>query len=140
MNERGEDIGGRNMCVWTRRGIAVVLILLGAVIAPETATAQNTGFAGVVKDSSGGVLPGVSVEASSPALIEKVRTTTTDAQGLYQIVDIRPGVYTLTFSLPGFSTMRREGLQLSAAFTATVNVDMNVGSVNETVTVSGESP
>jgi hypothetical protein len=122
------------------RAIPIVLSLLGVVGASEVASAQNTGFAGVVKDSSGAVLPGVSVEASSPALIEKVRTTTTDAQGLFQIVDVRPGIYTLTFTLPGFTTVRREGLQLSAAFTATVNVDMNVGSVNETVTVSGESP
>jgi Carboxypeptidase regulatory-like domain len=120
--------------------LTLVLATVGALILADTANAQNTGFAGLVRDSSGAVLPGVTVEASSPALIEKTRTTVTDGQGLYQIIDVRPGVYTLTFSLPGFATVKRDGLQLSAAFTATVNVEMSVGSVNETITVSGEAP
>ena len=94
----------------------------------------------MVRDTSGAVMPGVTVEASSPALIEKVRSVTTDTQGQYKIVDLRPGTYTVTFTLPGFSVVRREGIELSAAFTATVNADMRVGALEETVTVSGQSP
>src|SRR5207249_1291734 len=94
-------------------------------------------IAGVVRDASGAVVPGVSVEAASPALIERVRTVTTDGQGLYRIVDLRPGVYTVTFSLPGFNTVKREGLELTTGFTATVNAEIKVGTVSETVTVTG---
>ncbi|HEY6507854.1 MAG TPA: carboxypeptidase-like regulatory domain-containing protein, partial [Vicinamibacterales bacterium] len=97
-------------------------------------------IAGEVKDATGAVLPGVTVEAASPALIEKIRTVVTDASGRYQIVDLRPGVYTVTFQLPGFSTVRREGLELNTGFTATVDADMRVGGVEETITVSGASP
>jgi hypothetical protein len=93
-----------------------------------------------VRDTSGAVLPGVTVEASSPALIEKVRTGVTDGQGLYKIIDLRPGVYTVTFAVQGFNTVRREGIELVAAFTATVNAEMQVGSVAETITVSGAAP
>ncbi len=89
---------------------------------------------------SGAVLPGVTVEAASPALIEKVRTAVTDGQGLYRIVDLRPGAYTVTFTLPGFSTLKRDGLELTAGFTATVNADLKVGELAETITVSGETP
>jgi hypothetical protein len=108
----------------------------------SSAIAQVTGsgIAGVARDTSGGVLPGVSVEISSPALIEQVRTAVTDGQGAYQFVDIRPGVYIVTFTLPGFSTFRREGLELSAGFTATVNAEMRVGALEETITVSGQAP
>jgi hypothetical protein len=97
-------------------------------------------IAGVVKDSSGGVLPGVTVEAASPALIERSRSVVTDDQGLYRIVDLRPGIYTVTFSLPGFSTFRREELELTASFTATVNADLRVGALEESITVSGLAP
>jgi hypothetical protein len=109
---------------------------------PAAALAQGaTGtIAGAVRDTSGAVMPGVTVEASSPALIEKVRTVVTDDQGLYKIIDLRPGTYTVTFTLPGFNTVRREGFELSASFTATVDAEMRVGSVEETVTVSGQSP
>jgi hypothetical protein len=86
------------------------------------------------------VLPGVTVEASSPALIDKVRTAVTDGQGLYRIVDLRPGIYVVTFSLPGFNTLRREGLELTTGFTAAVNAELNVGALEETITVSGEAP
>ena len=86
------------------------------------------------------MLPGVTVEAASPALIEKVRTAVTDGQGRYNIVDLRPGIYTVTFTLPGFSTFKREGIELSAGFTATVNAEMKVGALEETVTVTGASP
>jgi hypothetical protein len=107
---------------------------------PAIALAQASGIAGVVRDTSGAVLPGVTVEASSPALIEKVRSVTTDAQGRYNIVDLRPGVYTVTFTLTGFSTIRREGIDLPATFTATINADMRVGALEETITVTGDAP
>ena len=93
-----------------------------------------------MKDSSGAVLPGVTVEASSPALIEKTRTVATDTQGRYNIVDLRPGTYSVVFTLTGFTTVRRDDVQLSAAFTANINVDLKVGSIEETITVSGETP
>ena len=86
------------------------------------------------------MLPGVTVEASSPALIEKVRSAVTDAAGRYAIVDLRPGTYAVTFSLPGFATVRREGIVLEGAFTAQVNAELRVGALEETVTVSGQTP
>jgi hypothetical protein len=104
------------------------------------AQGQSGAIAGLVRDSSGAVLPGVTVEASSPALIEKVRTVTSDGQGRYQIVDLRPGTYVVTFTVPGFSTVKREGIELTSGFTATVNADLRVGAVEETVTVTGEAP
>src|SRR5437899_11964456 len=109
---------------------------------PATAWPQaETGtIAGVARDMSGAVMPGVTVEAASPALIERVRSVTTDNQGLYRIVDLRPGSYTVTFTLPGFGTFRREGIELTTGFTATVNAELKVGTVEETVTVTGESP
>src|SRR5207249_9944727 len=88
----------------------------------------------------GAVLPGVSVEASSPALIEKTRTVVSDGTGQYRIVDLRPGIYTVTFTLTGFSTVKREGIELIGSFVATVNADMRVGGLAETITVTGESP
>jgi len=115
-------------------------IILSLVLAPAAAVAQITGIAGVVRDTSGAVIPGVTVEAASPALIEKVRTAITDSQGVYQIVDLRPGVYKVTFSLSGFSTVVREGIELAGSFTATVNAELRVGAVEETITVSGVSP
>src|SRR5712692_9933289 len=107
---------------------------------PAIALAQATGLAGVVKDATGGVLPGVTVEAASPALIEKVRTATTDEQGQYKVIDLRPGQYVITFSLTGFATVVRQGIDLPAGFTATVNAELRVGAVEETITVSGSSP
>ena len=95
---------------------------------------------GEAKDATGAVLPGVTVEAASPALIEKARTAITDDRGRYFIGELRPGVYTVTFTLPGFSSVRREGLELSTGFTAPVNAEMRVGGVEETITVSGSSP
>jgi hypothetical protein len=110
------------------------------ILLPVASFAQNGAIAGVVRDTTGAVLPGVTVEASSPALIEKARTVITDEQGLYHIVDLRPGIYSVTFTLTGFSTVRRDGIELSAAFTATVNADLRVGALEETVTVSGATP
>jgi hypothetical protein len=94
----------------------------------------------VVKDAQGAVLPGVTVEATSPALIEKVRSVITDGTGQYQIVDLRPGTYSVSFMLTGFNVVKRDGIEIAGAFAATVNVDLTVGSLNETITVTGESP
>jgi carboxypeptidase family protein len=102
--------------------------------------AGQAAITGVVKDASGGVLPGVTVEAASPALIEKVRSVVSDDTGQYRIVDLRPGTYSVTFTLPGFSTVKRDGIELTGTFVATVNGDLKVGALEETVTVTGETP
>jgi hypothetical protein len=117
---------------------ASVLLGLFALV-PSTALAQAS-ITGTVKDTSGAVLPGVTVEASSPDLIEKVRTSVTDGSGQFRIVDLRAGRYTVTFTLTGFSTVRREDVALEGSFTATVNAELRVGTLEETITVSGESP
>jgi hypothetical protein len=120
--------------------------IVGAVaafilIAPAFALAQGTsGIAGVVHDASGAVLPGVTVEAASPALIEKVRTVTSDSAGEYKIVDLPGGTYTVTFSLTGFSTVKRDAIVLTANFTVNVTADMKVGALEETITVSSQAP
>jgi len=119
-------------------GLAALVCVL---FIPSLAAAQQTSaIAGVVRDSSGAVLPGVTVEAASPALIERVRTVVTDDQGRYNIVDLRPGTYAVTFTLAGFNTVKREGVVLTSGFTAAVNADLPVGALQETVTVSGETP
>jgi hypothetical protein len=112
------------------------------MLVPTVSPAQGvpSSIAGVVKDTSGAILPGVTVEAASPALIEKVRTVVTDSKGEYKIIDLRPGLYTVTFTLPGFSTAKREGVDLPSNFTATVNAELRVGDLQETVTVSGAAP
>src|SRR5262249_33201503 len=117
-----------------------VAVLTCVLLVPARAWAQGGGIAGVVRDTTGAVLPGVTVEASSPALIEKVRSGTSDNDGQYTIVDLRPGVYTVTFTLTGFSIVKREGVELSANFTATVNAELRVGALEETITVSGQTP
>ena len=122
-----------------RRLALVAAIAIAAVLIPSAVFAQ-AGVAGVVRDSSGAVLPGVTVEAASPALIEKVRSVVTDTTGQFRIVDLRPGTYTVAFTLPGFSTFRREGIELSGTFVATVNADLRVGALEETITVTGETP
>lgn len=112
-----------------------------AMLAPCGAFAQQAGgIAGIVRDESGGVLPGVTVEAASPVLIEKVRTAVSDGEGRYSITDLRPGTFTVTFSLAGFNTFIRDGVGLTAGFTASVNADMKVGALAETITVSGAAP
>lgn len=118
----------------------VLLVATAALFVAAPVAAQSSGIAGVVRDSGGGVLPGVTVEAASPALIERVRSAITDSQGRYNILDLRPGTYSVTFTLPGFSTVRRTEIELPAAFTANVNVDLKVGALEETITVTGESP
>jgi hypothetical protein len=118
---------------------AAFVVLGVLLLLPATVFAQAS-ITGIVKDASGGVLPGVTVEASSPDLIEKVRTASSDESGRYRIVDLRTGTYTLTFSLTGFSPLRRDGIVLTGTFTATVDAELRVGSLQETVTVTGESP
>jgi len=122
-----------------RRAVPLAVAAAFALLLPTIAHAQSA-IAGVVKDASGAVLPGVTVEASSDVLIEKTRAVETDGSGQYKIVDLRPGTYIVTFSLSGFSTFRREGLELPTNFTATINADLKVGSLEESITVSGASP
>ena len=120
--------------------IGLIILAFICLVPRPVAAQQTSAIAGVVRDTSGAVLPGVTVEAASPVLIEKVRTVVTDDQGRYNIVDLRPGVYRVTFTLPGFNTLAREGVELSSGFTAAVNAEMPVGALQETVTVSGASP
>jgi len=110
---------------------------------PAAATAQGTSSAtisGVVRDVSGGVLPGVTVEASSPALIERVRAAVTDERGEYRLTELRPGAYVVTFTLPGFATLKRDGLELRTNFTAQIDAELTVSQLQETITVSGATP
>ena len=122
------------------RSVPRIVVLLACVwMVPSLARAQAV-IAGTVKDASGAVLPGVTVEAASPELIEKVRTAVSDGTGQYRIVNLLPGTYSVTFTLTGFSALKREGIELAGSFTAAVNADLRVGTVEETVTVSGASP
>ena len=116
-----------------------ILVVLSLVVFPSAAFAQAS-IVGTARDASGAVLPGVTVEASSPALIEKTRSVTTNGVGQYSIQDLRPGTYSVTFTLPGFTTVKRDGIELTGSFIATVNADLRVGGVQETVTVTGEAP
>src|SRR4051812_42032544 len=108
-------------------------------VMPSVASAQSA-IGGTVKDATGAVLPGVTVEAASPVLIEKTKTVVSDAEGNYKIVDLRPGAYVVTFSLEGFSTIKREGLELPSNFTMTVNAELKIGALQEALTVTGSSP
>ncbi|HKB14367.1 MAG TPA: carboxypeptidase regulatory-like domain-containing protein [Vicinamibacterales bacterium] len=119
--------------------IAILAAVLVGIFLPSAASAQSA-MTGLVRDTSGGVLPGVAVEASSPALIEKTRTVYTDAQGRYTVVDLRPGLYKVTFTLQGFSSFVQDRIELPSNFTATINAEMRVGALEESVTVSGASP
>jgi hypothetical protein len=123
------------------RFVSVCLGLMALLMLPGSSEAQGTAaISGTVKDASGGVLPGVTVEASSPALIEKVRTVVSDESGQYKIISLPPGVYAVTFTITGFSAVRREGIELTTGFTATINADLRVGGLEETITVSGDTP
>src|SRR5439155_14176663 len=121
------------------RPIKVLSFIGACLLLPVTAAAQSS-IGGRVADATGAVLPGVTVEAASPALIEGTRVGVSDGNGQYQIVDLRPGTYKVTYSLPGFGSQMREGLLLPADFAMTVNVVMSVGSISENVTVTGASP
>src|SRR5919197_126947 len=121
----------------------IVAALLSLLSVPPGVLAQGTGgaaIAGTARDSSGGVLPGVTVQVSSPALIEKTRAAVTDSNGEYKIIELRPGTYSVTFALDGFNTLKRDGVELAPNFTATINGELTVGAVQETVTVSGSAP
>jgi hypothetical protein len=123
--------------------VSRVIVVLLALALPAVALAQGTStaaIAGVVKDPSGGILPGVTVEATSPALIEKVRSAVTNERGEYRLPELPPGAYTVTFTLPGFATLKREGLELRTNFTAQVDADLTVSNLQETITVSGATP
>ena len=125
-----------------RSFVRVGVVLLGVALAmPLPVSAQQaSGIAGGVSDDTGGVLPGVTVEAASPALIEQIRTVFTDGEGRYNVTALPPGTYTVTFTLPGFSTIIREGVELTAGFTANISAEMQVGGIEETITVTGASP
>src|SRR4051812_2110140 len=117
----------------------LIAVLVSAALFPSLASAQGA-IAGVVTDTSGAVLPGVTVEVASPVLIERVRSAITDGTGQYQVVNLPPGAYTVTFMLAGFNALKREGIELAGNFTATVNGNLRVGELSETVTVTGEAP
>ena len=121
------------------RVLMQTVVVLALMLMPTVVFAQAS-ITGTVKDASGAVLPGVTVEAASDVLIERARTATTDATGQYRIVDLRAGTYTVTFSLVGFNTLKRDGVELTGTFVATINADLKVGAIEETVTVSAESP
>ena len=114
--------------------------VLAAVLPYPVAVFAQASITGVVKDASGAVLPGVTVEAASPVLIEKVRSVVTDGAGRYQVVDLRPGAYTVTFTLPGFNTFKRDGIELTGSVVASVDAELRVGALEETITVTGEAP
>ena len=119
---------------------ALKAVFVGAIVLlPSLATAQGT-LTGTVRDQSGAALPGVTVEAASPALIEKARTAITDGAGQYRIPGLNTGTYSLTFRLSGFNVARREGIELSGTTTLTIPIELQVGNLQETVTVTGETP
>ncbi|HUQ72920.1 MAG TPA: carboxypeptidase-like regulatory domain-containing protein, partial [Planctomycetaceae bacterium] len=126
------------------RKLCAAVAMLLALVLPSMAAAQGAlargALTGTVRDASGAVLPGVTVEAASPALIEKVRSAVTDGAGVYRIVNLDPGTYSLTFTIAGFSQVKREDIQLSGSATLTIPAEMRVGSLTETVVVTGESP
>jgi carboxypeptidase family protein len=117
-----------------------IVLAVGCVGLLPAAVFGQGAIGGVVRDSSGGVLPGVTVEATSPALIERVRTAVTDNNGQYLIVDLRPGVYSVAFTLTGFTTLKREGLELSTGVTLPINAELKVGAIEETVIVTSQTP
>jgi Carboxypeptidase regulatory-like domain len=122
-----------------RIALSLFCLVIAVGLMPSLAYAQAT-LAGVARDASGAILPGVTVEASSPALIERTRSAVTDGNGQYQIVDLRPGTYSLKFTLPGFTTVEREGVAVTGGGVISINVEMRVGALQETIIVTGETP
>src|SRR5687767_4409494 len=121
------------------RRLLGLCVLACGVLLPSLAHSQTT-LAGVVRDTSGAILPGVTVEVAGPALIEKVRSGVSDGSGLYRIPDLPPGTYSVTFSLTGFTRVVREGVTLAGSGVTTINADLRVGALQETITVTGETP
>jgi hypothetical protein len=121
------------------RQIATIALIAAAVLVPSAVHAQAT-LAGSVRDSSGAALPGVTVEAASDVLIEKVRTAVTDNTGQFRIIDLRPGTYTVTFTLSGFAPIRRENVTLSGVGVRTIDAELKVGAITDTIVVTGETP
>src|SRR5688572_29397832 len=129
---------------WGRMGggpftVRTLALLACIALVPALAHAQSS-VAGTIRDASGAVLPGVTVEAASPVLIEKVRSNVSDGSGQYRITELPPGTYTITFTLPGFTTVKREAVELTGVGVTTINTDMRVGALQETITVTGETP
>src|SRR5688572_416362 len=120
--------------------VILALFAAAAVLGAPAVCLAQASLAGTVRDGSGAVLPGVTVEATSPALIEKLRSAVTDGSGQYRIEDLRPGTYVVTFALTGFNTLKRDGIVLSGSQVANVSVDLRVGALEETITVTGEAP
>ena len=120
------------------RIVKMSLVTLACALFVPSAWAQQTlsGLSGVVKDAAGMPVAGATVEAASPALIERVRSVVTDGSGQYKITDLQPGVYAVTVKAPGFSTLTQTGVELPAAFVGTVNADLKPGNPNEVVTVT----
>ncbi len=122
------------------RNVTFVSVVLASILLLPSAAHAQASIAGQVKDASGAVLPGVTVEAASPALIERVRTAVTDGSGQFRLELLPPGSYAVTFTLPGFNTVKREGIALAGSFTASVDAELRVGAIEETITVTGETP
>src|SRR4051812_1222705 len=122
------------------RALATGTFVIATLLLLSTPAFAQPAIAGIVKDASGAILPGVSVEASSPVLIEKSRTVVTDSTGQYRVVDLKPGTYSVTFSLSGFATVKRDRVELTGTGVTTINADLRVGALEETITVSGATP
>jgi hypothetical protein len=122
------------------RSVIRLCVIVGSLLVVSAPAWAQATLAGVVRDASGAVLPGVTVEAASPVLIEKVRTAVSDGTGRYRIESVQPGAYTVTFTLPGFATVKREGVIVSGTGVVTADAELRVGGVQETITVTGETP
>ena len=139
MSDRSSHAGAGRLRSLSRSAATLLTVLGCLVLLPAAAHAQSA-FSGVVRDASGAVLPGVTVEAASPVLIEKTRSVVTDGDGRYTVVDLRPGTYRLTFTLSGFSALVRDGVELAGNTTVPINVELRVGALEESITVSGQTP
>src|SRR6266540_2040294 len=122
------------------KGLSMRIAAIAALTVLHASVAGAQSLAGIVRDTSGAVLPGVTVEASSPALIERTRSVVTDGRGQYQIVDLRPGTYDVSFTLAGFAKVVRQALEVAGGGVVTINVDLKVSGVEESVTVTGAAP
>ena len=137
---RSESLAGLEGINMARRMLARAVWACAGVLLVATAAQAQSVITGTVKDGSGAAMPGVTVEAASPVLIERVKTVVSDGNGSYRITDLRPGLYSVTFTLPGFNTYKRDAMELPSDFTATLNAELKVGALEETITVTGESP